>query len=74
MVYTKDNENDYSYDNENENEDDLEIFKFDDESYQAKLKAAINTNLDHVEVSKLRWVSFIFLVALFFFHILSLIS
>ena len=48
MVYASGNENDY---NENSagtsGEDDREVFKFDDESYQAKLRTAINTNLNH---------------------------
>lgn len=28
-------------------EDDRQLFKFDDENYQAKLRSAINTNLNH---------------------------
>ncbi len=49
MVYAQGNENDYSdLAGNNDSEEDRELFKFDDESYQAKLKAAINTNLNHI--------------------------
>jgi len=48
------------------------MFKFDDETYQAKLRAAINTNLNHVEVSNLRKVSFVFLLLLFAMNILEI--
>ena len=66
MVYCQANENDYSDVSAVEaEEDEREVFKFDDENYQAKLKAAINTNLNHEEVSSLRIVSILFLVGLF---------
>ena len=48
--------------------------KFDDETYQAKLKAAINTNLNHIEVYKLTSASYIFIFSLFLLHILTLLS
>ena len=48
MVYSNSNENDY---NDGANgaagEEDRQLFKFDDETYQAKLRTAINTNLNH---------------------------
>ena len=46
-------------------EDERELFKFDDENYQAKLRSAINTNLNHEEVGSLRTVSILFLLGLF---------
>ena len=53
-------------------DDERELFKFDDEGYQAKLRAAINTNLNHIEVTRLRRVSFLFLLFLFVLNGLQL--
>ena len=65
----------YSYSNENNEysqvaalqteEDERQLFKFDDENYQAKLRSAINTNLNHEEVGNLRTVSTFFIICLF---------
>lgn len=49
------------------------MFKFDDENYQAKLRKAINTNINHVEISRLKWISFFFLILLFVFISLQLV-
>lgn len=53
-------------------DDERELFKFDDEGYQAKLRAAINTNLNHIEVARLRRVSLLFLLLLFLLNGLQL--
>lgn len=66
MVYCQSNENDYEEMEAAEvSEDDREVFKFDDETYQAKLRTAINTNLNHKEVDNFRLVSLLFLLCLF---------
>jgi hypothetical protein len=54
-------------------EDEREMFKFDDENYQAKLRKAINTNINHIEISRLKWISSVFLVLLFVFISLQLL-
>ena len=38
------------------------MFKFDDETYQAKLRSAINTDLNHDEVTTLQRASTVFLL------------
>jgi hypothetical protein len=48
------------------------MFKFNDEGYQARLRAAINTNLNHVEVSNLRKASILFVAILFALNSISL--
>lgn len=49
MVYNQSSENDYNSGREGMDfEDEREMFKFDDENYQAKLRKAINTNINHV--------------------------
>ncbi len=66
MVYSVGVEGDYSDTaGLKESDDERELFKFDDEGYQAKLRAAINTNLNHVEVVNLRRASCFFLLLLF---------
>lgn len=73
MVYSQGAENDYiDSQGANQGDDDREMFKFDDENYQAKLRAAINTNLNHVEVISLRRASILFLLLLFGLNILEL--
>jgi hypothetical protein len=74
MVYNQSSENDYNSGREGMDfEDEREMFKFDDENYQAKLRKAINTNINHVEISRLKWISTIFLVLLFVFISLQLV-
>ena len=66
MVYAQGGEGDFSDNDANgQGEDERELFKFDDEAYQAKLRAAINTNLSHIEVVNLRRASLLFLLLLF---------
>jgi hypothetical protein len=66
MVYAEGGENDYSdAAGVGGTDDGRELFKFDDEGYQAKLRAAINTNLNHIEVVRLRRASLLFLLLLF---------
>ena len=73
MVYNQNSENDYNSGREGLNfEDEREMFKFDDENYQTKLRKAINTNINHVEISRLKWVSGFFLILLFTFISLQL--
>jgi hypothetical protein len=72
MVYTEGGEGDCSDAAGGVGTDDgMELFKFD-EGYQAKLRAAINTNLNHIEVARLRRISFLFLLLLFFLNGLQL--
>lgn len=49
------------------------MFKFDDDNYQSKLRKAINTYINHIEITKLKWASFVFLVLLFLFISLQLV-
>jgi hypothetical protein len=73
MVYSVGVEGDYSDTaGHREGEDERELFKFDDEGYQAKLRSAINTNLNHVEVLNLRRASCFFLLLLFLINGLEL--
>lgn len=73
MVYANGNDNDYIDSSANiTGEDDREVFKFDDETYQAKLRTAINTNLSHAEVSSLRKMSVLFILFLFALIIVQL--
>lgn len=66
MVYNQGGENDFVGDEPvPETEDEREMFKFDDEGYQAKLRSAINTNLNHIEVVNLRRASVACLFLLF---------
>lgn len=65
MVYSDNNENDYSEAGDrNIEEDDREVFKFDDQTYQAKLRTAINTDLNHEEVLYLRRSSCLYMLVL----------
>lgn len=49
MVYNQSNDGDCNDGaGTGDGEDDRQIFKFDDETYQAKLRSAINTNLNHI--------------------------
>ncbi len=74
MVYNQSSENDYNSGREGMDfEDEREMSKFDDENYQAKLRKAINTNINHVEISRLKWISSVFLVLLFVFISLQLL-
>lgn len=62
MVYNQDSDDYFDQNgNEDEYEDEYQMMKIDDENYQKKIYKAINTNLNHKEISKLRWVSFGFL-------------
>lgn len=73
MVYAQGGENDYSdAAGTGSGDDERELFKFDDEGYQAKLRAAINTNLNHIEVINLRRASLAFLLLLFVLNALQL--
>ena len=73
MVYAQAGEGDFSDNDANgQGEDERELFKFDDEAYQAKLRAAINTNLSHIEVGNLRRASLLFLFLLFLLNALEL--
>lgn len=74
MVYSANAEGDFSDTNANgQGDDEREMFKFDDEGYQAKLRAAINTNLNHIEVTNLRRASLLFLLLLFAANITHLL-
>ncbi len=74
MVYANGNDNDYNGNSANTTgQDDREVFKFDDETYQAKLRTAINTNLCHGEVNNLRKMSVIFILLLFSLIIIQLV-
>lgn len=65
MVYEQDNEADFNQgENTGEEEDEVNIFKMDDEMYQAKIRHAINTKLDHKEVLHLRTCFIVFLLGL----------
>jgi hypothetical protein len=72
MVYSSGGDNYADAQNNGQDDDEREFFKFDDEGFQTKLRAAINTNLTHVEVLNLRRASLIFMILLFGFNILEL--
>lgn len=48
------------------------MFKFDDDNYQIKLRKAINTYLNHVEVTNLKRCATLFLLSLCLLNILLL--
>ena len=74
MVYSQTNDNECSETADRINEeDDREVFKFDDETYHAKLRTAINTNLNHEEVLTLRRASCLFVAILFGLFIFQMI-
>lgn len=52
MVYETDNELDYNQgQGMNEDDDDIKVINLDDENYQNKIRKAINTKLDHKEIT-----------------------
>lgn len=61
MVYDQNSNNDFdNNEREEDEEDDLQIMKLNDNRYQEKIRSAINTKLNHEEVSHLTYSGFIF--------------
>lgn len=65
MVYDQNNNGDFdNNDHEENDEDDLQIMKLNDDRYHQKIRSAINTKLDHEQVSKLKYIGTLFAVIL----------
>lgn len=61
MVYDQNSNNDFdNNEREQDEEDDLQIMKLNDNRYQEKIRSAINTKLNHEEVSHLNYFGFLF--------------
>lgn len=65
MIYNDDSEDDFENDFEQSDEEEEGRGRFDDERYVEVVKKAINTNLEHVEVSGFRLFSFVCVVLSF---------
>lgn len=54
-------------------DDQREMFRFDDQGYQAKFRKAINTNINHMQITRLKYISLIFILLLFAFISVQLV-
>lgn len=65
MAYDKDNFNEHHTNNQiPDEEEEYDFVKLNDENYHSKIRAAINTKLDHQEVGRLKIATLLVLIAL----------
>lgn len=74
MVYDQNSGNDFdNNEHEEDEEDDLQIMKLNDNRYQEKIRSAINTKLNHEEVSHLTYFGFLFAILIIAITILEML-